>query len=144
MNVLFKKAEEIGSKVFGVGGSQSQNDQPALVSGVAEVELSYEQQRHKLHLDVSATAAAFSTQVYLATGVIPSRQKIVGFKVFWFNNRKRYDRFPDCTAARSFQTASGQAHPTPLLPDADMRKLGIRPSMKLMLFQVKRKIPSIL
>jgi hypothetical protein len=82
MNVLFKKAEEIGSKVFGVGNAPTPNDQPPLVTGVAEVELSYEQQRYKLHLDVSATAAAFCTQVYLATGVIPSRQKIVGFKVF--------------------------------------------------------------
>jgi hypothetical protein len=36
----------------------------------------------------------------------------------------------------NFQTSGGQAHPTPLLPDADMRKLGIRPAMKLMLFQV--------
>lgn len=113
MNVLFKKAEEIGSKVFGVGNAPTPNDQPPLVTGVAEVELSYEQQRYKLHLDVSATAAAFCTQVYLATGVIPSRQKIVGFK-----------------------TSGGQAHPTPLLPDADMRKLGIRPAMKLMLFQL--------
>ena len=82
MNVFFKKAEELGSKVFGVGGgSPSNTEQPPLVTGVAEVELSYEQQRHKLHLDVSATSAAFCTQVYLATGVIPARQKIVGFKV---------------------------------------------------------------
>ena len=83
MNVLFKKAEEIGSKVFGVGSSQpaTNEQQPPLVTGVAEVELSYEQHRYKLHLDVSATSAAFCTQVYLATGVIPSRQKIVGFKV---------------------------------------------------------------
>jgi hypothetical protein len=87
MNVFFKKAEEIGNKVFGGGGSgggggaQAQQEQAPVVSGVAEVEVSYEQSRYKLHLDVSATAAAFCTQIYLATGVIPARQKIVGFKV---------------------------------------------------------------
>ncbi len=85
MNVFFKKAEEIGNKVFGGGGggggAQAQQEQAPVVSGVVEVELSYEQSRHKLHLDVSATAAAFCTQIYLATGVIPARQKIVGFKV---------------------------------------------------------------
>jgi hypothetical protein len=64
MNVFFKKAEEIGNKVFGGGGggggsgngggggAQAQQEQAPVVSGVAEVEVSYEQSRFKLHVDV--------------------------------------------------------------------------------------------
>eukprot|EP00292_Cryptomonas_paramecium_P009021 CAMPEP_0113706040 /NCGR_PEP_ID=MMETSP0038_2-20120614/27488_1 /TAXON_ID=2898 /ORGANISM="Cryptomonas paramecium" /LENGTH=254 /DNA_ID=CAMNT_0000631157 /DNA_START=23 /DNA_END=783 /DNA_ORIENTATION=- /assembly_acc=CAM_ASM_000170 len=115
MNALLKKAEEIGSKVFGVGNPQPspEKESPPLSSGIAEVELHYEHTKHRLHMDLGATAAAFCTQVYLATGVVPARQKIVGFK-----------------------TSTGQAMSTPLLPDADLRKLGVRRGMKLMLFQL--------
>ena len=51
------------------------------ILGVYVIELSYEQTCYRLWLDVYATVAAFSTRVYLATGVIPQRQNIVGFQV---------------------------------------------------------------
>ena len=75
MNVFFKKAEEIGSQVFGVP-PPPQNAAPQAVQrpalgNVVEVEVSFEKHKFRVFLDICATAAAFSTQVYLATGVLP-------------------------------------------------------------------------
>jgi hypothetical protein len=37
-------------------------------------------------LNVHATAAVFSTQIYVATNVVPQRQKIIGFNVNSFSS----------------------------------------------------------
>ena len=50
-------------------------------SGVYCVDLIHEEAKYRLYLDIYETAAVFSTRVYLATGVIPARQCIVGFQV---------------------------------------------------------------
>jgi hypothetical protein len=50
-------------------------------SGVYCVDLFHEEARYRVYLDIYETAAVFSTRVYLATGVIPARQCIVGFQV---------------------------------------------------------------
>jgi hypothetical protein len=50
-------------------------------SGVFCVDLFHEDARYRFKLDIYETAAVFSTRVYLATGVIPARQCILGFQV---------------------------------------------------------------
>mmetsp|Transcript_14711 Transcript_14711/g.22878 ORF Transcript_14711/g.22878 Transcript_14711/m.22878 type:complete len:82 (+) Transcript_14711:71-316(+) len=50
-------------------------------TSVAAVMLAYEDKSFNLHLDITASVAAFSVRVYLATGVFPNRQKIIGFAV---------------------------------------------------------------
>ena len=39
----------------------------------------YERAKHRVFMDVGATASAFEINTYLATGVMPTRQKLVGF-----------------------------------------------------------------
>ena len=46
-------------KVFGAD-SLSQ-EPPPLTSGTVDVELAYEKERHRVRMDLTATAAAFST-----------------------------------------------------------------------------------
>ena len=50
-----------------------------VVAGTTFVFVWYEKSKHRVFMDVGATVAAFEMHVFLATGVIPPRQKIVGF-----------------------------------------------------------------
>ena len=50
-----------------------------VVAGTTFVFVWYEKSKHRVFMDVGATVAAFEMHVYLATGVIPPRQKLVGF-----------------------------------------------------------------
>ena len=54
-----------------------------VVAGTTFVFVWYEKSKHRVFMDVGATVAAFEMHVYLATGVLPPRQKIVGFDGVW-------------------------------------------------------------
>eukprot|EP00286_Rhodomonas_abbreviata_P015971 CAMPEP_0181318838 /NCGR_PEP_ID=MMETSP1101-20121128/17225_1 /TAXON_ID=46948 /ORGANISM="Rhodomonas abbreviata, Strain Caron Lab Isolate" /LENGTH=226 /DNA_ID=CAMNT_0023426345 /DNA_START=100 /DNA_END=780 /DNA_ORIENTATION=+ len=71
-----------------------------------DIILSYENQNYRIPYSVEFLAADFSLQIYLATSVIPSRQKIIGFE-------KPY----------------GPA--APLMPDGDLSKAGMFEGMQL-------------
>lgn len=84
--------------------SLQDESQPLQCLGVYAIELSYEQTSFRLWLDIYATAAAFSTQIYLATGVIPSRQNIIGFQVLLYFVQKRMLHFLANKMAQNFKS----------------------------------------
>ena len=63
-----------------------------VVAGHTFVFVWYERAKHRVFMDVGATASAFEMNTYLATGVMPTRQKLVGF------DGKRMRACVDCGA----------------------------------------------
>lgn len=79
---------------------------------MVDVVLAYNDASFKIYIDLDDPAALFFTQVYLATSVWPPRQKITGFLA-----------------------SDGQVTISPLLPDANFRRLNIKKGMTLNLEQ---------
>ena len=70
MKSIFSQAKEF----IGVEKSKP------VVEGTTFVFVWYEKSKHRVFVDMGATVSAFEIHVYLATGVMPSRQKLVGFE----------------------------------------------------------------
>ena len=70
MKSMFSHAQQLMGNVV---------ESKPVVAGTTFVFVWYEKSKHRVFMDVGATVAAFEMHVYLATGVLPPRQKIVGF-----------------------------------------------------------------
>ena len=55
-------------------------DNKPIVEGTTFVFVWYEKSKHRVFMDVGATVSAFEMHIYLATGVMPTRQKLLGFE----------------------------------------------------------------
>lgn len=69
MKSMFAQAKEL----MGVDSAKP------VTAGHTFVIVWYERAKHRVFMDVGATASAFEMNLYLATGVMPTRQKLVGF-----------------------------------------------------------------
>jgi hypothetical protein len=70
MKSMFSHAQQLMGNVV---------ESKPVVAGTTFVFVWYEKSKHRVFMDVGATVAAFEMHVYLATGVLPQRQRIVGF-----------------------------------------------------------------
>ena len=82
-----------------------------VLAGSTFVFVWFDKTKHRVFMDVGSTTSAFEMQLYLATGVMPSRQKLLGFQ-------------------------GGNGPQAALQPNADMRTLQVREGMELRLTQL--------
>mmetsp|Transcript_40169 Transcript_40169/g.80949 ORF Transcript_40169/g.80949 Transcript_40169/m.80949 type:complete len:103 (-) Transcript_40169:31-339(-) len=69
-----KAAEAVGTKVLSAAGAPSS---PANLSSIP-VQIKYGKDLIQIEVDATKPAARFFLQVYIKTGVVPPRQKIIG------------------------------------------------------------------
>ena len=55
-------------------------DNKPILEGTTFVFVWYEKSKHRVFMDVGATVSAFEMNIYLVTGVMPPRQKLLGFE----------------------------------------------------------------
>merc|ERR1719183_1645095 len=101
MKSIFSQAKEF----MGVETSKP------LAEGMAVVFVWYAKSKHRVFIDIGAAVSAFQVHLYLATGVMPSRQKLVGFE-------------------------GGSGPSAALQPNADLATMNVRDGMELRLTQL--------
>jgi hypothetical protein len=123
-----------------------------LVEGMAVVFVWYAKSKHRVFIDIGAAVSAFQVHLYLATGVMPSRQKLVGFEGIsvpcsssgamllpWHENmflhvptcRRMAKTLKICTGC-----AGGSGPSAALQPNADLATMNVRDGMELRLTQL--------